>query len=72
MSLAWQKQLLFKDYSGVGGQERKKGKDTDGLIGNAGQQEKKAAEESNLSHTSVCKPVNLMTGVAGESLRGIP
>lgn len=48
MSLAWQKQLLFKDYSKVGGQERQKGKYTDGLIGNSGKKEA-GKEESNLS-----------------------
>lgn len=55
MSVTWQKQLLFKDYSGVGGRGRKKGKRTDGLMGDAGRQEKKKEAEkdkSNLSHAS--------------------
>lgn len=51
MSLTWQKQLLFKDYSSVGGQERKKGNYTDGLRGNTGQQKKEAEDDkSNFAH----------------------
>ena len=71
MSLTWQKQLLFTDYSSVGGQERGKKRKihTDRLIGRVGQQKKEPEkEESKLSHMSVCKPVNLMTGVAGKSV----
>lgn len=70
MSLTWQKQLLFKDYSRVGGQERKKRKIPRWIDWQrrAAEKNKAEKEQSNQSHISVCKPVNLVTGVAGKYL----
>lgn len=74
MSLPWPKPPLFKDCSNMTGKRESWGNSKDGLIGRRKMNFKWA---SNSSHTSACKPVNLMTGgcweiSVGNSLKASP